>query len=48
MVVFEGVVGRDYHSDIAIDDVLFQSGACATNNTQAQTFTCTTSVLLQL
>ena len=32
-VVFEGIVGTNYRSDIAIDDVSFTSGACAAPGT---------------
>ena len=28
-MVFEGVVGRGYLGDVAIDDITYRSGACA-------------------
>ena len=38
-IVFEGVVGNSYLSDIAIDDILYQRGGCPANST-TPTFRC--------
>ena len=40
MLIFEGVIGPSYASDIAIDDILYTQGACTANSSAAAMFSC--------
>lgn len=38
-IVFEGVVGSDYHGDIAIDDIHMKQGGCYSGKSGINTYT---------